>query len=150
MYFSVGVETPKNNQTAYGIVVPALCDDDYGCWSAADSEAEIAPMAREAILLLVEEMLRNGAYSPERISDAGYLTYQAHPDYAACDSWFVIDVDLSGLEGKPQRINITLPDTLLVRIDNRVKSSAGLYRDRSHFLAQAARHELNARLADAT
>ncbi|EKY3203053.1 type II toxin-antitoxin system HicB family antitoxin, partial [Cronobacter dublinensis] len=79
---------------------------------------------------------------PETIADAGHLVYAAHPDYRAYDSWFAIEVDLSGLEGRQQRINITLPDTLIQRIDNRVKASAGRYRDRSHFLAQAARHEL--------
>lgn len=55
---------------------------------------------------------------------------------------FVIDVDLSGFEGKPQRINISLPDTLIKRIDNVVVSNP-IYRDRSHFLAEDARHELN-------
>ncbi|EBP9900722.1 CopG family transcriptional regulator, partial [Salmonella enterica] len=41
-----------------------------------------------------------------------------------------------------QRINISLPDTLIKRIDNVVVSNPA-YRDRSHFLAEAARHELN-------
>ncbi|WP_268761088.1 type II toxin-antitoxin system HicB family antitoxin [Franconibacter pulveris] len=66
--------------------------------------------------------------------------YAAQPDYAAYDSWFVIDVDVLGLEGKPQRINITL----LQRIDNRGRTDKA-YRDRSHLLAQAARRKLKAR-----
>lgn len=144
MYFSVGVETPEQPGTAFGIVVPALCGEAYGCYSAADTQAEIAPVARDAILLLVEEMLQQGGCLPELIRDAGYRVYAAQPDYAAYDSWFVIDVDVLALEGKPQRINITLPDTLLQRIDSRVRTD-NAYRDRSHFLAQAARRELKAR-----
>ncbi|ALB68160.1 type II toxin-antitoxin system HicB family antitoxin [Cronobacter dublinensis] len=142
MFFSVGVETPDNDAVAWGIVVPALCNEAFGCYSAADDRASIATAAREAILLVLEEMIRSGKYRPETIADAGHLVYAAHPDYRAYDSWFAIEVDLSGLEGRQQRINITLPDTLIQRIDNRVKASAGRYRDRSHFLAQAARHEL--------
>ncbi|EOR1523346.1 type II toxin-antitoxin system HicB family antitoxin, partial [Escherichia coli] len=53
-----------------------------------------------------------------------------------------IDVDLSEIEGKQQRINISLPDVLIRRIDGYVRESGGVYKDRSHFLAQAARHEL--------
>ncbi|EJJ0545731.1 type II toxin-antitoxin system HicB family antitoxin [Cronobacter sakazakii] len=142
MFFSVGVETPASVDMAWGIVVPALCNEEFGCYSAVDDKAGIAPAAREAILLVLEEMIRRGKYRAEAIRDAGHLTYAAHPDYRAYDSWFVIEVDLSGLEGRQQRINITLPDTLIQRIDNRVKASDGRYRDRSHFLAQAARHEL--------
>ncbi|MGB9097102.1 type II toxin-antitoxin system HicB family antitoxin [Erwinia sp.] len=146
MFFSVGVETPSDENTAYGMIVPAFFVHDYGCFSAADSEQEIAPMVREAILLNVEEMLLSGNYSVEAIKDDGYLAYSRHPDYADYDSWFMIDVDLSQFEGKQQRINIALPDTLISRIDNRVKEQPAVYRDRSHFIAEAARHELQAGL----
>jgi len=142
MFFSVGVETPKDENTAYGLIVPALCNDEYGCFSAADDQKHIAPMVREAILMTLEDMIQSGKYSPESFIDAGHLTYAALPDYADYDSWFAIDIDLSEFEGRQQRINIALPDTLIKRIDTRVKESAGQYRDRSHFLAEAARHEL--------
>lgn len=144
MFFSVGVETPKDENTAYGMIVPAFSAYDYGCFSAADTQNEIASMVREAILLTVEEMVSSGKLSVEQIKDAGHLVYAANPAYSDFDSWFVIDVDLSEFEGKQQRINIALPDTLIHRIDNRVKENPGAYRDRSHFLAEAARHELMA------
>ncbi|EEW8776285.1 type II toxin-antitoxin system HicB family antitoxin [Escherichia coli] len=142
MFFSVGVETPKDDQIAYGITVPAFDRFDFGCVSAADSQAEIPVMAREAILAIVEEMVLSGAHSLDDIHDEGYLAYSANINYSHCDSWFVIDVDLSEVEGKQQRINISLPDILIRRIDGYVKESGGVYKDRSHFLAQAARHEL--------
>ncbi|MEH0832319.1 type II toxin-antitoxin system HicB family antitoxin [Pectobacterium cacticida] len=143
MFFSVGVETPKDESTAYGLIVPALCTDDYGCFSAADSQKDIARMAREAILAIVDDMVTFGNMDIEQINDAGHLVYAGQPDYADYDSWFVLDVDLSAFEGKPQRLNISLPDTLIKRIDNRVKEQPDIYRDRSHFLAEAARHELS-------
>ncbi|TNV09591.1 CopG family transcriptional regulator [Buttiauxella sp. B2] len=142
MFFSVGVETPKDNGTAYGISVPALDGLDYGCVSAADEQADIPVMAREAILSVVEEMMVNGSHSVEDIKDAGFMVYAASPDYAHCDTWFVIDVDLKGFEGKQQRVNITLPDVLVKRIDGYI-SERRIYKDRSHFLATAARHELS-------
>ncbi|CDL78948.1 conserved hypothetical protein [Xenorhabdus cabanillasii JM26] len=36
----------------------------------------------------------------------------------------------------------SLPDTLIKRINNQVKQHPLRYRDRSHFIAEAARHEL--------
>ena len=141
MFFSVGLETPKDENTAYGMIVPAFFGF-AGCFSAADTQAEIAPMVTEAILLTVETLIENGGFSVDQIKDAGHLTYAADPEYADYDSWFLIDVDLSSFEGKAQRINVSLPDTLIARIDNCVEQNGSPYRDRSHFLAKAARHEL--------
>ncbi|MGP3590560.1 type II toxin-antitoxin system HicB family antitoxin [Vagococcus sp. WN89Y] len=142
MFFSVGVESPQDVDTAFGITVPAFDRFDYGCVSAADEQKDIPVMAREAILSIVEEMLISGAHSVEDITDAGYRVYAANPEYAHCDSWFMIDVDLTGLEGKQQRLNITLPDVLVKRLDGFIQDKRAIYKDRSHFLAQAARHEL--------
>lgn len=142
MFFSVGVESPQNADTAFGISVPAFDQFDYGCVSAADEQIEIPIMAREAILSIVEEMVASGAHSVEDITDAGFMVYSASSDYAHCDSWFMIDIDLTGFEGKQQRVNITLPDLLIKRIDGYIQGRRAIYKDRSHFLAQAARHEL--------
>jgi hypothetical protein len=142
MFFSVGVETPEDGNTACGLIVPALCNDEYGCVSAADDPRGIAPAVREAILMTIEEMVQSGKYCRETLTDEGYLAYAAQDEYRDYDSWFMIDVDLNEFEGRQQRINVALPDTLIKRIDNRVKESPDRYRDRSHFLALAARHEL--------
>jgi hypothetical protein len=61
------------------------------------------------------------------------MVYAANAEYSHCDSWFMIDVDLSAFEGKQQRINIALPDVLIKRIDGYVSDSSGVYKDRSHF-----------------
>lgn len=54
----------------------------------------------------------------------------------------MIDVDLSEFEGKPQRINIPLPDTLIKLIDSTVKTSS-TYRIQSHLMVEARRLELS-------
>ncbi len=57
--------------------------------------AEIPAMAREAILAIVEDMVLSGAYSVDDIHDEGCLTYSDHSNYKHCDSWFLVDVDLT-------------------------------------------------------
>lgn len=147
MFFSVGVEMPANENEAYGLIVPALCTGQFGCVSAADNQDEIAVNVREAILLIADAMVKSGV-DITLIKDAGPFIYAVNPEYAHCNQWIMIDVDLSALEGKQLRINITLPDSLLLRIDTRVKQETSGYRDRSHFLAVAARHELLGNAAD--
>lgn len=101
MFFSVGVETAKDENTAYGMIVPAFSAYGYGCFSVADTQGEMTEMVRDAVLLTVEDMLLSGKFSVEQFTDAGYLTYSRDREYADYDSWFVIDVDLSRFEGKP-------------------------------------------------
>lgn len=141
MLFSVGVEYPSHDGEALGLVVPALCNDDYACFSAADSEAQVKVMATEAIAMVVEEMVSNGV-SADSIKDLGPRHYRQLADYEHCDGWLLLDVDLTEFMGRPKRINVSLPDGLIQLIDSRVKASQGQYKDRSHFLAIASRHEL--------
>ncbi|NAX23798.1 type II toxin-antitoxin system HicB family antitoxin [Vibrio sp. V39_P1S14PM300] len=140
MLFSIGIELPKEKEQAIGLVVPALCQDGYGCFSAADSEREVPAMAKEAILTMVEVMVENG-YPVLNVQDKGVMYYREQKPYAYCDVWLMLDIDLSDIEGKPKRINVSMPDTLIARIDEYVKSSPE-YKDRSHFLAIAAKHEM--------
>lgn len=64
------------------------------------------------------------------------------PEYTYCQQWLLVKVDLSALEEKYQRLNITWPDALLLYIDFQVKQPSSGYQDRRHFLAMAAQHEL--------
>ncbi|WP_227318254.1 type II toxin-antitoxin system HicB family antitoxin [Cedecea davisae] len=148
MFFSVGVELPATENEAFGLVVPALCNDDFGCVSAVDTQADIAPMVQDAVLSIADLMVERGK-DITQLRDAGPFAYAANPDYAYCTQWLLVDVDLSALEGKQLRLNIMLPDALLRRIDSRVKQPSSGYRDRSHFLAIAARHELQSAGNDA-
>lgn len=144
MFFTLGIESPKNNNEAYGIVVPALCNDKYDCFSAADNEDEIPAMATEAILLTIQDMIESGEYDISDVKN-DHLSYQKNDNYAYCDTWVIIHVDVSKFNGKQKRINITLPDVLIDRIDNAVKANHSIYKDRSNFLAEAAINELSLR-----
>jgi len=42
MYFTVGVEYSKNEGEAYGLVIPALSNEDFDCFSASDTKEGIA------------------------------------------------------------------------------------------------------------
>ena len=55
--------------------------------------------------------------------------------------WAMIDFDISPYLGKSQKINVTLPELLIKRIDDRV-SKAEQYKTRSGFIASACLTEL--------
>ena len=140
MLFTIGVESPKNDNEAYGLIVPALNDDHYACISAADHANDILRAATDAIATVLQDRAENGLEN-DNIKDLGYRAYQQHPDYTHCDTWLLADIDISEYTGKRQRININVPDYLLRRIDQRVAATSR-YKDRSHFLALAAQREL--------
>ncbi len=140
MLFTIGVETPPDDKTAFGLIVPALCNDKYGCFSAADTEDDIVPMVTDAIHLILEDMVEDGV-DILQLKDLGFRHYKQQEDYDYCDTWLLVDVDVSAYLGKRKRLNITLPEYLINRIDNKVNHS-DIYRDRSHFLAVASQREL--------
>lgn len=142
MIFTVGVETPDNENQAYGMIVPALCQLDYGCFSAADEVEYLLPMVTEAITMMLESMAEDG-FDLTTLKDQGVTHYKNDPEYADFDTWLLVDVDVTEYLGAKQRINITMPQHLLSRIDRRV-ASMSCYKDRSHFLATAAHRELYA------
>lgn len=91
--FSVGIESPRNTETAWGVYVPALDSTGYGCVSAADTQEGIEAAAREAILAMTTYMQAAGK-DLRTLRDAGTAAYQANPDYRHCDRWLAIDAEL--------------------------------------------------------
>ena len=73
MLFTVGVETPKKDNEAFGMVVPALFTESYSCFSAADSIEDIVPMVTDAIHSMLEVMLDDG-FDISTIKDKGLCT----------------------------------------------------------------------------
>lgn len=113
---------------AYGITIPDL----PGVFSAADEAADIPRMVQEAVEAMYEgESAGPGPASPlERYSQSDEYTG---------GFWMLIDVDLSKLSTRAVRLNISLPEYLVGRIDE----AAALRRmSRSAYLALAAEHEL--------
>ena len=83
---------------AYGVVVPDL----PGCFSAGDTLDEAYVMAKEAVEGWLECAIDDGKAIPDE--------YQG---------WILgtVDVDLSKLSDKSERVNITLPKRVLHRLD---------------------------------
>lgn len=142
MLFRVGIETPEDAETAYGIIIPALCNESYTTLSAADTFEEVVPMAREAAFSMMEEMAISGDLDLVAIAKANQKDYRNDPEYTDFTEWAYIDIDMDGVIGKQKRINISLSDLLISHIDQVVRHSSQ-YKDRSDFLTQAAMSQLS-------
>jgi predicted RNase H-like HicB family nuclease len=133
MLFMVGIERPANEDEAYGIIVPVFERLGYGCFSAADTREEILYQAKAVILTMAEEVISDG-HLIESLND-GYQEYQAqNPDFK---EWLALEVPTEALKGKQKRVNITLSEPLLARVDAYVEFH-NEFKDRSDFLAKAA------------
>jgi len=130
MRYPIAIE-PGDAKHAYGVVVPDL----PGCFSAGDTLDEAIANAPEAIALWLEDVVERGEVVP---AAKPFETHRENPDLEGW-IWAVVEVDLSRLTGKAERVNITLPSRLLARVDARVKKTGDT---RSSFLARAAMEAL--------
>ena len=126
MRYPIAIENGGDDH-AFGVVVPDL----PGCFSAGDSLDEAVDNAREAIEFWLETVIDDGGAvpAPKTISE-----HQANPEFAGW-IWAVVSVDLAALSDKVERVNITLPATVLRRIDAEAKASG---ETRSGFIARKA------------
>lgn len=128
MLYPIAIE-PGDDVHAFGVVVP----DIPGCFSAGDTLDEAIANAREAIELHLEGVAEDDADIPV----AGTVAqHQAKSEFAGW-IWAVVDIDVTRYMGKAEKINITLPASLIRRIDDFVARHPE-YRSRSGFLAQSA------------
>jgi predicted RNase H-like HicB family nuclease len=128
MLYPIAIE-PGDDLRAFGVVVP----DIPGCFSAGDTLDEAIANAREAIDFHLDGLAEDNAEIPVASS---FAKHQANPEYAGW-IWAVVEVDVTRYLGKAEKINITLPASLIRRIDEFV-SRHPEYRSRSGFLAQSA------------
>ena len=125
MNYTIAIEHEKGS--AYGVEFPDL----PGCFSAGDTLDEALENAREAAAFHIEGILDTKGHVPvPRSLDA----LAGLPEYAG-RTWAVVSVDLSALSGKSKRLNISLPERVLRRID---EAAAKNGESRSGFLARAA------------
>jgi predicted RNase H-like HicB family nuclease len=117
----------------YGVTVP----DVAGCFTAGENHDDALDMASEAIFLHLESLLEEG----EDIPKANTITFHKNnPDYDD-GIWAIVDVDITPLLGKSEKINVTLPHLLISKIDRAVSTNPR-YKSRSGFLAEASKKVL--------
>ena len=111
--------------------------DIPGCFSAGDTLDEAIENASEAIDGHLGILAEDGEDIPTAKSLEFYLEAATEDGAILC----VIDVDMARYLGKAQKINITLPQRLISRIDDAVNSNP-TYKSRSNFLSESALKEL--------
>lgn len=115
---------PGDADHAHGVTLPNF----PGCFSAADNWEEIPVKVQEGIELYFEgEELEIPEPTP-------LAELQKDPVYED-GVWLLLDLDLTRIRPKAKRVNVTLPEPLLARIDAYARSHR---MSRSGFLAAAA------------
>ena len=97
----------KDKKSDYGVTIPDL----PGCFSAGETLDEAIENAKEAILLHVEGLIDDSENIPEA-SNLEVIKKKNKDGVIA-----IASVDLSELFGKAKRINISLPDRILNKVD---------------------------------
>jgi len=125
MRYPIAIE--QADQSAFGVVVPDL----PGCFSAGDSLDEAMDNAKEAIELWLETVIDDGGAvpTPSRID-----SHRSKHEFKGW-IWAIVEIDLTALSDKVERINITLPSRILRRIDQAAKAAG---ETRSGFIAHLA------------
>lgn len=130
MRYPIAIE-PGDAKHAYGVVVPDL----PGCFSAGDTLDEAIASASEAIALWLEDVVERGELPPEPKAIEVHRKNREFKGWV----WAVVEIDLSRVADKAERINITMPSRLLARVDARAKKTGDT---RSGYLARAAMQAL--------
>ncbi len=116
----IGTET-----AAYGVVVPDL----PGCFSAEDTLEEAVTGTEEAATAWIDATLNAGGAVP---APSSIEAVRARPDYAGW-AFGVIAVDPAALDSTVERVNITLPRRVLLRLDAQARAAG---ESRSGYIAQ--------------
>jgi predicted RNase H-like HicB family nuclease len=127
----------KDPETSYGVTVPDL----PGCFSAGESIEDALKNAVEAIECHVEGILLDNEDLPVGKTIEEYL---AEPEYQG-GTWAIVDVDISKLGGETQRINISIAERILRKIDTFANNT---HKTRSKFLTDAALEYIAAHTED--
>jgi predicted RNase H-like HicB family nuclease len=126
MEFPIAIH--KDEGSVYGVTVP----DVPGAFSWGETIDHAIKNAKEAIYGHVELLIEEGQDVPLSVSSIEELI--GNPDYEGA-IWALVEVDLSKLDARPERINISLPRFVLHKIDSYVEAR---HETRSGFLARVA------------
>ncbi|OOH89521.1 hypothetical protein BMT54_06410 [Pasteurellaceae bacterium 15-036681] len=134
MLYPIAIEL-GDEEHAYGVIVP----DIPGCFSAGDTLDEAYANVKEAIMGHLELLVEDGGEIPQPTS---IENHRNNPDFTEYGMFFgVVDVDITHLLGKAERINITLPAHLIKRIDDFVAVHKE-FKNRSNFIARVTSDRL--------
>jgi len=120
----------KDEGSAYGAIFP----DVPGCFAAADDINTLPQAAQEAV------EAHFGADNEPIPNPSTPDAWNNHEDYQDGGFWMLVDINLSKVRPRSKRINISMPEELIERID---KAAQGRGQSRSAFLASAAEHEMS-------
>ncbi|SAK75894.1 hypothetical protein AWB77_03500 [Caballeronia fortuita] len=126
MEFALAIH--KDPDSCYGVTVPNV----PGVFSAGDTIDEAIQNAREAIFFHIETIVEDGGEVDIQSRSIEELIVDS--DFAGA-IWAYVEVDLSKLDSRPERINISLPRFVLHKIDSYVEAR---HETRSGFLARVA------------
>lgn len=128
MLYPIAIENGDEHH-AYGVTVPDL----PGCFSAGETLEEAVNNAKEAITGHIELLIELGDDIPAVSSLSALVADSQYAGY----TWALVDVNLARLLGGTEKINVTLPKSLIDRIDRCVATHPE-FKSRSGFLAQVA------------
>jgi predicted RNase H-like HicB family nuclease len=118
----------KDPDSAYSVTFP----DFPGCFSAADHLSDLPRLAQEAVETHFEG---EDVDIPAATTPEDWL----HDERFQDGYWMLISIDPSKISTRAVRLNISLPENLVHRIDATAKQRR---MSRSAFLAAAAEHEM--------
>lgn len=124
----------KDEGSDFGVTVP----DIPGCFSAGGSIEEALQQAKEAIECHLEGLLLDNEELPTPTQD--YINLAESEEYKD-GIWHLVEIDLNKLDTRTKRVNITIPERLLTKMDRYVKEHR--FDSRSGFIAQAAEMFIN-------
>ena len=117
----------KDKDSDYGVTVPDL----PGCFSAGETIEEALENAEEAILTHIEGMLMDN----ETIPTPSLIENLKKRNSLKNVIWSVVTIDIGKLSKVVKRINVSIPENILTKIDTYAEKEGD---SRSGFLASAA------------
>lgn len=123
----------KEDGSVFGVSVP----DIPGCYSCGDTIEDAIKNTKEAIyghLAVLLELNTPVSITPSKIEDL--IKNEEYED----GIWAFVDIDMSKVDTKPERINISVPRFVLKQIDTYVEKR---HETRSGFLSRVALAAIN-------
>jgi predicted RNase H-like HicB family nuclease len=114
MRYPIAIEV-RTETDAYGVVVPDL----PGCFSAGDTLDDAVAGAEEAAAAWIDATLDAGGAVPAASS---IEAVRARPEFAGW-AFGVVAVDPAALGSTVERVNITLPRRVLLRLDAQARAA---------------------------